>query len=356
MSNISTAARETRSAVIRLTIFVVIAVFTTITVVSTIRPFSDNGHEFSAVFTSAGRLAPGDQVRVAGVVSGRIEDVEVTSDGNADVTFSLASDLTLTEGTRAQIKYLDMVGGRYLVLTPGPGAELADGATLPVTQTQPPLDLSTLFNGFKPLFAALDAEDVNALSEDILQTLQGEGPTVVELLKHTSSLTRNLANRDAIIGHLVSNLDTVLGGLDLRQTELEALITQLRRFVGGLAADRAAIVGSLDGINQLTATTAGLLEEARPALARDVVRLRELAEILNKPGNRKLINHVFETVPDKLARIIRTASYGSWFNYYLCNLRVRVTDAEPQDGLEGLLGDVVVSVTGADSSNRCDER
>lgn len=356
MSGISTAARETRRAVIRLTIFAVIAVVTTLVVVSTIRPFSDAGHEYSAIFTSAGRLAPGDQVRVAGVVSGRIESVEVTPDGQADVQFSLADDLALTEGTRAQIKYLDMVGGRYLVLTPGPGAELADGGALPVSQTQPPLDLSTLFNGFKPLFAALDPQDVNALSEDIVQTLQGEGPTVVDLLRHTSSLTRNLADRDAIIGHLVTNLDSVLGGLDARQTELEDLITQLRRFVGGLSADRAAIAGSLTGINQLTETMAGLLEEARPALARDVVRLRQLAAILNKPANQRLVKHVLASVPDKLARIIRTASYGSWFNYYLCDLRVRVTDAEKQDGLEGLLGDLVVTMTGSDSSKRCEER
>ena len=356
MSRLSTRARETTGAVIRLTIFAVIAVVTTLVVVSTIRPFSDGGHRYSALFASASRLAPGDQVRVAGVVSGRIEKVAVTPDGKADVTFSLAHDLALTDGSRAQIKYLDMVGGRYLVLTPGPGKELADEGTLPVSQTQPALDLSTLFNGFKPLFAALSPADVNALSSDIVQTLQGEGPTMVELLQHTSSLTRNLANRDEVIGRVVSNLDSVLAGLDQRQTQLEGLVVQLRRFVGGLSADRTAIAGSLDGINQLTETTAGLLEDARPALARDVVRLRQLAEILNKSGNRKLIDHTLSTVPDKLARIIRTASYGSWFNYYLCNLRVRVTDADPQDGLEGLLGNTVVSMTGADSSKRCEER
>ena len=32
---------------------------------------------------------------------------------------------------------------------------LAEDATIPISRTQPALDLSVLFNGFKPLFAAL---------------------------------------------------------------------------------------------------------------------------------------------------------------------------------------------------------
>src|SRR5260221_10882483 len=51
------------------------------------------------------------------------------------------------------------------------------------------LPISTLLNGFKPLFKALTPADVNKLSYEIIQTLQGEGGTVNSLLAHTASLT-----------------------------------------------------------------------------------------------------------------------------------------------------------------------
>ena len=49
-------------------------------------------------------------------------------------------------------------------------------------RTRGPLNLTVLFNGFKPLFVALDAEQVNRLSYEIIQVLQGQGGTVRSLL------------------------------------------------------------------------------------------------------------------------------------------------------------------------------
>jgi len=55
------------------------------------------------------------------------------------------------------------------------GAALPPGATIPRTRTSPALDLDVLVGGFKPLFRALDPEQVNKLSVNLLAALQGEG-------------------------------------------------------------------------------------------------------------------------------------------------------------------------------------
>ena len=70
-----------------------------------------------------------------------------------------------------------------------------------------------LFNGFRPLFTALNPDDVNKLAYEIIQVLQGEGGTVASLLRRTASLTNTLADRDAVIGRVITNLNSVLATL-----------------------------------------------------------------------------------------------------------------------------------------------
>src|SRR2546430_17521567 len=103
-----------------------------------------------------------------------------------------------------------MVGQRYLALDRGTGPAtpaLAEGAEIPLVRTTPALDLADLFNGFKPLFQALSPKDVNQLSVEIVQLLQGVGSTVHSLLAHSRSLTPSLVGRVQDIGEYIYNLN-----------------------------------------------------------------------------------------------------------------------------------------------------
>ena len=128
---------------------------------------------------------------------------------------------------------------------------LPDGATIPLDRTAPALDLTVLFNGFKPLFAALSPEDINKLSYEIVTVFQGEGGTLESLLSHTASVTSTLASRDQVIGSLITNLNEVMVTIGNRDDQLSDLLIKLRQFVSGLSDDRQAILGSLDSISGL---------------------------------------------------------------------------------------------------------
>src|SRR5699024_11439158 len=93
--------------------------------------------------------------------------------------------------SRASVRYGDMLGIRYLSLDPtaegrpavGGPQELAPGQTLPLAATTPPVDLTALVNGFKPLFEAVEPEEVNALrSEEHTSELQSRFDLVCRLL------------------------------------------------------------------------------------------------------------------------------------------------------------------------------
>ncbi|MGH3095537.1 MAG: MCE family protein, partial [Streptosporangiales bacterium] len=217
------------------------------------------------------------------------------------------------------------IGQRYLAVTQGVGSDqlLDEGATIPASHTAPALDLDVLLGGFKPLFQALDPKQVNKLATEIVRTLQGEAGSVNSLLGHTASLTNHLADRDAVIGRLIDNLNAVLGNLDRHDKQLNALLIQLQRFVSGLSSDRKAIGRSLAGIDALADSTGGLVKTARPHVHDDVKQLGRLAGTLDE--NKGTIDKTLKRLPKRANKLARTGSYGSWFNFFMCDFDGKIT-------------------------------
>ena len=312
--------KRTRGDLVRLLIFVVVTTLATGLLVLTIGNISFGGtHEFKAVFSDATGVNKGDDIRIAGVKVGTVRKVEITDRTRALVTFSVADDQSLSRATHASIRYRNLVGQRYISLSDsvGDGAQLRPGQTIPITQTAPALDLTVLFNGFKPLFQALSPSDINKLSYEIVQVFQGEGGTLDSLLAHTASVTQTLADRDEVIDSLIDNLNQVLDHLGDRDQQLSTLIATFRTFVHGLTGDRQAILDSLDHISGLSVQTADLLQGIRSPFVRDIGQLRRLAG--NLDANKAELDRAIQVLPIKLNKVGNTATYGSFFNFYLCN-------------------------------------
>jgi phospholipid/cholesterol/gamma-HCH transport system substrate-binding protein len=286
------------------------------------------GAEYRAIFTTASMLEKGDDVRVAGVSVGEVKNVEHHERNHAIVTFRVKSDVPLTSASRAEVRFLNLVGDRYLALEAGADAaaeRLEAGDTLPIEQTSPALDLTTLFNGFKPLFQALGPEQVNELSMNLVQVLQGEGGTIQGLLQKTASLTSTLADRDQLIGEVIDNLNTTLATVSSRSEQVTQLVVELEGWMTDLAADREVIGSSLANISDLTVEVAGLLKGARPVLRSDVAQLRKLARLLNKKQNRDVVVELLDRLPESMTDQTRTGTYGSWYSYYVCGFSGEIT-------------------------------
>lgn len=331
MTGASRQNRATLTAGIKLGVFTVVSVLVTglLAVIMGNVGFGDS-HTYRAEFVNASSLEEGDDVRVAGVSVGEVSEVEHHGEENANalVTFTVESGVELTTSSRAEVRFLNLVGDRYLALEEGTDKfadPLVEGDTIDMDHTAPALDLTVLFNGFKPLFTALEPDQVNELTMNIVQVLQGEGGTVRSLLENTASLTNTLADRDELIGEVVDNLGQTLETLDSRHVQLERLVVELRDWMGDLAADRETIGSSLSSISALTAVLADLLREGRPLVRDDVRQLRRLARLLNEPRNRKLVVEIFDRLPESMTDQTRTGTYGSWYNYYICGFAGQIT-------------------------------
>jgi phospholipid/cholesterol/gamma-HCH transport system substrate-binding protein len=340
---------HTLSAAIKLIIFALVTVVAAalLGVVISNRTFGKTT-EYHAVFSDVTDLLTGNDVRLAGVRVGTVKSIKVINRNEAEVGFTVDQDVPVTTTTRVEVHYLNLVGQRYLDLveTPEVTATAADVAQtqnpntdIPVQRTAPAVDLTALFNGFRPLFQALTPADVNSFSLEIIKTLQGEGGTVDSLLQQTASLTKTVANRDAVIGQVVDNLLTVLNTVEKRDAGLSETITQLQRLVTGLAGDRQTIAASLTNIDNLATSSTSFIAGIRPYLPKDLKGIESLARNLNTskdPDGKNALAEELNLLPAKVNRITRTASYGGYFNFWLCeldvaNLPFRIGATNPAD-------------------------
>jgi phospholipid/cholesterol/gamma-HCH transport system substrate-binding protein len=277
---------------------------------------------YSAKFEDVTSLSVGDDVRIAGVRVGQVETVELVDQRVARVEFTLDARRELPTSATATIKYRNMIGQRYIALDRGtaPLNEIMrPGDEIPLARTRPALDLTVLFNGFKPLFQALNPQDVNTLSHEIVQVLQGEGGTVESLLRHTASLTSTLAEKDKVIGEVISNLNSVLDTVNTHGDQLSALITTLQQFVSGFAQDREPIGEAISSLDELAGATSELLADGRAPLKDSITALGDVAK--NLADHEKVVDTALQNLPMKMEKIGRTVSYGSWLNTYLCEAK-----------------------------------
>jgi phospholipid/cholesterol/gamma-HCH transport system substrate-binding protein len=205
--------------------------------------------------------------------------------------------------------------------------------------------LDALIGGFRPLFRALDPDQVNALSSQLIQALQGQGATINSFLNQTGALTSTLADRDELIGQVIVNLNTVLGSLGDDNKQFGKAVTSLSELVGGLAGRKQDISNAVAYANSAAGGVADLLAQARPPLKKVVAETdRTAGNVLSDKG---FLDNLLATLPDAYQVLNRQGIYGDFFSFYLCDVVLKLNGKGGQP--------VYVKLAGQDSG-RCTPR
>lgn len=304
----------------------------------------DKEQTYRAEFSNVTGLEADDFVRIAGVEVGKVTNLAIRDDSTVLVEFTAQDSVVLTEGSRAVIRYDDLIGGRYLQLVEGAGGtrKLNPGDTIPLAQTEPALDLDALIGGFRPLFQALNAEQVNALTGQLISALQGQGATIGSFLSQTASLTNTLADRDQLIGDVIVNLNTVLGSLAGQSDQFGKAVTALSELVQGLAERKDDIATGLAYTNEAAGSITALLSEARPPLKKVLTETDRSAGIVL--ADHDYFDNLLNTLPDAYQILNRQGMYGDFFSFYLCDIALK---------LNGKGGQPVYVKVAGQSTGRC---
>lgn len=279
---------------------------------------------YKATFSDVSGLANGNFVRIAGVEVGKVKHITVQNDSTVLVEFSADPSVVLTEGSKAAIHWADLIGGRYVALEEGAGStrRLKPGDVIPISRTDPALDLDALIGGFRPLFRALDPNQVNALTGQLIAAFQGEGTTISSVLAQTAALTNTLADRDQLIGQVITNLSTVLTSLGDQSGQVAKAVDSVSKLVDGLEARKKDISNGVAYANAAAGSIADLLKQARPPLKKVVREVDRTSEAVL--ADREYIDHLLDTWPDSLRTLGRLGLYGDFFSFYLCDLVLKV--------------------------------
>ena len=299
---------------------------------------------YKALFSNVSGLEGGNFVRIAGVEVGKVKNITMQPDSTVLVEFTATDSVVLTEGSRAAIRFADLVGGRYLALEEGAGGvkRLNTGATIPLSRTEPALDLDALVGGFRPLFRALDPDQVNKLTGQLIAAFQGQGGTIGSFLTQAAALTNTLADRDRLIGQVVTNLNVLLGSLGDQSGQFAKAVDSLSELVEGLQARKQEISNGVAYANAAAGSIADLLAQARPPLKKVVHEAdRTAATIL---ADHDYFDNFLNTWPDATQILNRQGLYGDFFSFYLCDVVLK---------LNGKGGQPVYVKVAGQSTGRC---
>lgn len=308
----------------------VLLLFTAVIVVVFGQMRFDRTSGYSAIFSNASGLRAGQFVRASGVEVGKVDKVELINGGSmVRVDFNVDRSLPLFEGTTASIRYLNLIGDRFMELTRGDSDErMPAGSTIPVERTEPALDLDALIGGFRPVFRALDPDKVNNIAQSIITVFQGQGGTINDILDQTASLTSALADRDQAIGEVIRNLNTVLDTTVRHQQQFDETVQDFEKLITGLKNRADPIATSVADISDAAGTVADLLADNRPLLQSTVGHLEAVQQPL--VDQRDELNDILVRLPTAFKIIGRAGGiYGDFFNFYACDISIRMNGLQP---------------------------
>ncbi|HEV2811772.1 MAG TPA: MlaD family protein [Solirubrobacteraceae bacterium] len=296
--------------------------------------------KYKARFENAGQLVRDDDVQIGGRRVGSITDIKLTDDNQAEVDIEVEEGFTpLREGTRALIKATSLSGiaNRYIVLTPGSGQPLDEGATLQQDKTTSIVEIDQLFN-------TLDDDTRKALQQVVQGSAtqfrdKGERANLAtKYFNPTLSTTRELVNeigRDerTLQRFLIDGADAMTALAEKRDT-LTELISNSNEASQGIAAETDALSEILSRLPStmrranstfvnLRATLTDLdvlVAESKPAtrrlapffrelrpLVRDLrPTIRDLRLAITRPGDDNDLVELTQKAP-RLAQVARPA-------------------------------------------------
>jgi len=290
-------------------------------------------NSYSAEFSNASGLRDGQFVRASGVEIGKVKKARLIDGGKrVRVDFDVDRSIPLYQSTTAQIRYLNLIGDRYVELKRGEGEGadrvLPPGGFIPLSRTSPALDLDALIGGFKPLFRALDPEKDNTIASALVTVFQGQGGTINDILDQTAQLTAHIAERDQAIGEVVKNLNVVLDTTVRHRKEFDQTVDNFEKLITGLKNHADPLAAGTAHLSNAAGTVADLLADNRALLQKEINYLQALQQPL--VDQRDQLNDLIHKTPTALNLIGRSIGlYGDWVNFYVCDLTIKWNGLQP---------------------------
>jgi phospholipid/cholesterol/gamma-HCH transport system substrate-binding protein len=279
-------------------------------------PVIGGGDTYYADFSEAGGLKANDEVRIAGVRVGKVEDVALDGD-HVRVTFRVDGDAEFGGDTRAAIKVKTLLGAMFLALEPAGSGQMAEGAEIPVERTSSPYDVVEAFSGLAETSEQIDTKQLATSLTTLADLTRNTPEEFRKALDGVSRLSANVAARDDQINELLGNLERVSKVLDARDQDIVGLMKDSDVLFRALVARRDAVHRLLVSTSTLSRELTALVRQSRADLKPALTHLENVVDVLNK--NEDNIDNSLRLMAPFYRVFANTLGTGPWFDTYIQN-------------------------------------
>jgi phospholipid/cholesterol/gamma-HCH transport system substrate-binding protein len=274
------------------------------------------GTSVHAYFADASGLQKGDNVTVGGVDVGTVKSIDIQGN-HVDVGFTVDPGVHLGPGSRADIKIETLLGKMYVAVTPDNSGGNLTGA-IPESRTTTPLDVTDAFIGLGRTAGSIDKQTLAKSFHVLSAAFKGTPAYVRSSLRGLSRLSQSISSRNAQIGQLLSEANSVTGTLAARDAQISKLIDDSNLVLRTVEQQAAVIHRLLIDTTRVARQLSGLVTDNERVLGPALARLHGTIHILeaNQANLKKSIRLAAPFIRD-FTDVLGT---GRYFESILQNL------------------------------------
>ncbi|MFJ7344091.1 MCE family protein [Streptomyces sp. NPDC101110] len=280
-------------------------------------PLIGDGETYSAAFAEAGGLKPGDEVRIAGVKVGKVEEVDLDGD-HVKVTFKIKGEPGFGTETGASIRVKTILGAKYLALHPRGRGQLQPGSEIPLMRTVSAYDVVQAFSDLTTTTEKVDTDRLAKALDTISTTFEDSPAEVRSSIKGLSRISRTVASRDKALRELLDHANGVTGVLADRSGDFTALVEDGDKLFKEISKRRTAIHRLLKTSAALGIQLSGLVQDNEKEIGPALKGLNTVVKMLER--NQSSLNRSIELLAPYVRVFTNTLGNGRWFDSYVQNL------------------------------------
>jgi phospholipid/cholesterol/gamma-HCH transport system substrate-binding protein len=275
------------------------------------------GTVYHAELSDASGLHKGNMVQVGGIRVGRVQSV--TLDGaTVEVAFEVDSDVEFGPESRASVEVLNLLGEKYLELTPVGTGQLAKGGTIPKDHTESAYDIVGVFGDLTKTTERIDTNQLKEALDVVAQTTNSAAPEIEESFRGISRLSQTVASRDSQIRDLLSSSREVSKVLAARSDDLVDLMKHSDLVFQEVERRKQAIHRLLVNARSLADELRGVAEDNQQQMAPALREVDDLLSLLN--SKEKEIKATLAALGPYVSILGNIIGTGPWFDAYAVNL------------------------------------
>jgi phospholipid/cholesterol/gamma-HCH transport system substrate-binding protein len=313
---VSTPFRERNPVIIGAVSLAVIAAFILAAFRAQDLPLIGGGDVYYAAFSESGGLKANDEVRIAGVRVGKVEEVTLEGD-HVRVTFRVDSGESFGSETAAAIKIKTLLGSMYLALQPAGSGQMQAESEIPEERTQSPYDVVEAFSGLAETSEKIDTDQLAKGLTTLADLMRNTPEEFRRALDGVSALSANVAARDEQINQLLGNLERTSKVLDERDTDIIHLMRDSKVLFDALVKRRQAIHNLLVSTSRLSRELTLLVQQSRADLKPALTHLENVVAVLNK--NEDNLDNSLRLMAPFYRVFANTLGTGPWFDTWIQN-------------------------------------